>query len=310
MAGKGTQRIGHERLTGMQKVQKTQERDQSLNEVSAGVSKEGALSIRGVGKIYDPEGVHVEALTNCSMEISAGEFVAVVGPSGCGKSTLLNIMAGFDNLTSGEIYLDDQPLATVDQPPRPGPDRVVVFQHGALFPWKTVLENVIYGPVSQAGMSVPEAEERAREMLSRVGLIGTEDSYPGQLSSGMQRRVEITRALINNPKVLLLDEPYRAMDTVTKGASHQYLLELYDATRKTIFFITHDLEEALFLADTVHVMTSRPGLIKKTLTVNLPRPRDYSILTSAEFVEMKAELVDAVHQEAVKAFKAGEREMA
>ena len=272
--------------------------------------KEGALSIRNVGKIYDPEGVHVEAVANCSMEIRAGDFVAIVGPSGCGKSTLLNIMAGFDNLTQGEILLDNKPLATIDQPPSPGPDRVVVFQSGALFPWKTVLENVTYGPVTQKSMTVSEAELRAKEMLSRVGITGIEACYPGQLSSGMQRRVEITRALINNPKILLLDEPYRAMDTVTKGASHQYLLELYDLTRKTIFFITHDLDEALYLSDKVHIMTSRPGHIKKSLIVNLPRPRDLSMLTSKEFMVMKSELVEAVHEEALKAFRAGEREMA
>jgi NitT/TauT family transport system ATP-binding protein len=159
-------------------------------------------------------------------------------------------------------------------------------------------------------MSFSQASERAREMLARVGLNSIESSYPGQLSSGMQRRVEITRALINNPKILLLDEPYRAMDTVTKAASHQYLLELYDMTRKTIFFITHDLDEALYLSDTVHIMTSRPGYIKKTMRVDLPRPRTYNITTSDRFLEMKSELMEAVHQEAVKAFRAGEREMA
>ncbi|MCF8041849.1 MAG: ABC transporter ATP-binding protein [Desulfarculaceae bacterium] len=273
-------------------------------------ASEGAMSIRDVGKIYDPEGVHVVALKNCSLEIAAGEFVAIVGPSGCGKSTLLNTIAGFDGLTSGEILLDGEPLATVDKDPSPGPDRVVVFQHGALFPWKTVLENVTYGPVAQGAMSEEAANKRAQEMLSRVGLNDIETSYPGQLSSGMQRRVEIIRALINNPKVLLLDEPFRAMDTVTKSASHQYLLELYDATGKTIFFITHDLEEAIFLADKVLVMTTRPGYIKKTLQVNLPRPRQYSMLASEEFLAMKAQLVEAVHEEAVKAFEAGEREMA
>ncbi|RJX35285.1 MAG: ABC transporter ATP-binding protein [Desulfarculus sp.] len=271
---------------------------------------DGALSIKTVGKIYDPEGVHVEALRDCSLEIAAGEFVAIVGPSGCGKSTLLNIIAGFDNLTSGEILLDGCPLATTNTSPSPGPERVVVFQQGALFPWKTVIENVTYGPVVQGVMSRAEAIQRAREMLSRVGLKDIESSYPGQLSSGMQRRVEIIRALINNPKVLLLDEPFRAMDTVTKSASHQYLLELYSATGKTIFFITHDLEEAIFLADKVMVMTTRPGYIKKTLAVKLPRPRQYAMLAAPEFIAMKADLVGAVHEEAVKAFEAGEREMA
>jgi NitT/TauT family transport system ATP-binding protein len=278
----------------------------------AGVCRapDGALSIRDVGKIYDPEGVHVVALEHCSLEIEAGEFVAIVGPSGCGKSTLLNILAGFDNLTTGEILLDGQTLAAPDLAPRPGSDRVVVFQHGALFPWKTVLENVTYGPVVQGAMKPQEANRRAREMLSRVGLGNIETSYPGQLSSGMQRRVEIIRALINNPRVLLLDEPFRAMDTVTKSASHQYLLELYDATGKTIFFITHDLEEAIFLADKVLVMTTRPGLIKKSLDVDIPRPRRFTLLSSEEFIRLKAELVEAVHEEAVKAFEAGERELA
>ena len=271
---------------------------------------DGALSIRNVGKIYDPEGVHVVALEECSLEIEAGEFVAIVGPSGCGKSTLLNILAGFDNLTSGEILLDGEPLATPDTSPQPGSDRVVVFQHGALFPWKTVLENVTYGPVVQGVMDQKKADARAREMLGRVGLGQIEHSYPGQLSSGMQRRVEIIRALINNPRVLLLDEPFRAMDTVTKSASHQYLLELYDATGKTIFFITHDLEEAIFLADKVLVMTTRPGHIKKTMMVDIPRPRRFTLLASPEFIALKSELVEAVHEEAVKAFEAGERELA
>ncbi len=271
---------------------------------------DGALSVRDVTKIYDPEGVHVVALEHCSLEIAAGEFVAVVGPSGCGKSTLLNIMAGFDYVTHGEILLDGAPLATCDTRPRPGSDRVVVFQHGALFPWKTVLENVTYGPVVQKQLGQSAAETKAREMLARVGLSNIEKSYPGQLSSGMQRRVEIIRALINDPKVLLLDEPFRAMDTVTKSASHEYLLELYNATGKTIFFITHDLEEAIFLADKVAVMTTRPGHIKLAISVDLPRPRNYRMLASQEFLRLKAQLVEAVHEEAVKAFQAGEREMA
>ena len=271
---------------------------------------DGALSIRDVTKIYDPEGVHVVALEHCSLEIAAGEFVAVMGPSGCGKSTLLNIMAGFDYVTHGEILLDGAPLATPDTRPRPGSDRVVVFQHGALFPWKTVLENVTYGPVVQKQLDQAAADQRAREMLARVGLSNIEKSYPGQLSSGMQRRVEIIRALINDPKVLLLDEPFRAMDTVTKSASHEYLLELYNATGKTIFFITHDLEEAIFLADKVAVMTTRPGHIKLAISVDLPRPRNYRMLATQQFLDLKSQLVEAVHEEAVKAFQAGEREMA
>ena len=271
----------------------------------------GHLSVQRVDKIYDPYGVHVEALQDCSLEIPAGDFIAVVGPSGCGKSTLLNILAGFDNLTGGQVLLDDEPLATVDHPPRPGPDRVVVFQNGALFPWKTVLQNVVYGPVVQNRMSEAEANEMGMALLAKTGnLDRIAHSFPGQLSSGMQRRVEILRALINNPRILLLDEPFRAMDTVSKTTMHRHLLDIYDQYHKTVFFITHDLDEAIFLADTVVVMTTRPGTIKLRLDVDLPRPRTRETLTSHRFLELKQQAVNAVHEEARKAFERGERELA
>ncbi|MDH3635593.1 MAG: ABC transporter ATP-binding protein [Gammaproteobacteria bacterium] len=271
----------------------------------------GHLSVQQVNKIYDPHGVHVEALQDCTLEIPAGDFIAVVGPSGCGKSTLLNILAGFDNLTGGQVLLDDEPLATVDHPPRPGPDRVVVFQNGALFPWKTVLQNVVYGLLVQNRMTEPEANEMGMELLAKTGnLDRIAHSYPGQLSSGMQRRVEILRALINNPRILLLDEPFRAMDTVSKTTMHRHLLDIYDQYHKTVFFITHDLDEAIFLADTVVVMTTRPGTIKLRLDVDLPRPRTRETLTSHRFLELKQQAVNAVHEEAKKAFERGERELA
>ncbi len=269
------------------------------------------LSVDRAGKIYDPSGVHVVALEECSLEIPAGDFIAVVGPSGCGKSTLLNILAGFDNLTSGQVMMDGEPLSTVGRPPTPGPDRVVVFQNGALFPWKTVLENVAYGLVVQKKMSMSAAHEEAMDLLSRIGnLDRIADSYPTQLSSGMQRRVEILRALINNPKILLLDEPFRAMDTVSKTTMHEHLLNIYDRFRKTVFFITHDLDEAIFLADSVVVMTTRPGTIKLRLNIDLPRPRTRDLLTSQRFIELKQQAVTAVHEEAKKAFERGERELA
>ncbi len=273
--------------------------------------KLGHLSVDRAGKIYDPAGIHVVALEECSLEIPAGDFIAVVGPSGCGKSTLLNILAGFDNLTSGQVMMDGEPLSTVGSPPTPGPDRVVVFQNGALFPWKTVLENVAYGLVVQKKRSMEEAHEEAMDLLSRIGnLDRISDSYPTQLSSGMQRRVEILRALINNPRILLLDEPFRAMDTVSKTTMHEHLLNIYDRFRKTVFFITHDLDEAIFLADTVVVMTTRPGTIKLRLNIDLPRPRTRDLLTSQRFIELKQQAVTAVHEEAKKAFERGERELA
>ncbi len=271
----------------------------------------GRVSVRSVGKIYDPGGAHVIALENCSIEFAPGEFVAVVGPSGCGKSTLLNIVAGFDMPTSGEVYLDGTLLASETVMPRPGPDRVVVFQQGALFPWKTVLENVTYGLLKQRKVSAREAREQGLELLARSGgLDKVANAYPSSLSSGMQRRVEILRALINDPDILLLDEPFRAMDTVSKANMHRHLLDLFSSNPKTIMFITHDLEEALFLADRVLVMTTRPGTISMDIAVNLPRPRTREMKSSAEFIQLKSMAIAAVHEEARKAFERGEKEMA
>ncbi len=273
-------------------------------------ARSGGLSIEGAGKIYDPEGVHVVAVEDCSFEVPPGGICVVVGPSGCGKTTLLNTIAGFDKLTSGEIRLDGRLIAAPGRELRPGSDRIVVFQHGALFPWKTVLDNVTYGPVIQKKMSRKEAEAHSRALMEKVGLAGIEAQYPGEISSGMRRRVEIVRALINDPKILLLDEPFRALDALTKSVMHEYLLELYDLSHKTIFFITHDLEEAIFLADLVVVMTTRPGRVKKLIAVDLPRPRTYRMLGSKRFLELKQETIEGVHEEALKAFEAGERELA
>lgn len=270
----------------------------------------GALKISNAGKIYDPGGVHVVALDDVSIDVAAQEIFVVVGPSGCGKTTLLNAIAGFDQLTSGEISLDGELLASPGKQLRPGPDRMVVFQHGALFPWKSVLWNVTCGPLKQGRMSEAEATDKGRELLQRVGLQGIEKQYPEALSGGQKRRVEIIRALMNDPKVLLLDEPFRALDALTKSVVQEHLLELFDYSPKTIFFITHDLEEALFLGDRVATMTTRPGRIKTVLDVNMPRPRDYRVLTSERFLKLKEELNVAIHEEAIKAFEAGERELA
>ncbi len=273
--------------------------------------RKGAISIRNVTKIYDPEGVNVLAVDNCSLEIAAGEVCMIVGPSGCGKTTLLNAVAGFHSITTGEIYLDGELLCGPDKPrAEQGADRIVVFQHGALFPWKTLAQNVAYGPMVQGVMSKKAALEKAGDMLAEAGLGDMGGKYPGEVSSGMARRAEIVRALINDPKVLLLDEPYRAMDALTKSIMHESLLEVYDRTKVTIFFITHDLEEAIFLGDRVVVMTTRPAKLKKDLEIDIPRPRDFRTLSSNKFRSLVEETKDAVHEEAVKAFEAGERELA
>jgi NitT/TauT family transport system ATP-binding protein len=271
----------------------------------------GAISIRNVTKIYDPEGVNVMAVDDCSLEIASGEVCMIVGPSGCGKTTLLNAIAGFHSVTKGEIYLDGDLLCGPTKPlAEQGADRVVVFQNGALFPWKTLIDNVAYGPIVQGNMSKSEANEKAADMLAEAGLGDVGKKFPGEVSSGMARRAEIVRALINDPKVLLLDEPYRAMDALTKSIMHESLLEVYDRTKVTIFFITHDLEEAIFLGDRVVVMTTRPAKTKKIVDVNIPRPRSYKTLSSEEFRLLVQEAKEAVHEEAIKAFEAGERELA
>lgn len=282
----------------------------NINSSQDGPSR-GAISIRNVTKVYDPGGADVLALEDCSLEIAPAEVCMIVGPSGCGKTTLLNAIAGFHSISSGQIDLDGELLCGPSRPlAEQGADRVVVFQNGALFPWKTLADNVAYGPVVQGQMSKSDAREKAIVMLAEAGLGNVADKYPGEVSSGMARRAEIVRALINDPKVLLLDEPYRAMDALTKSIMHESLLEVYDRTKVTIFFITHDLEEAIFLGDRVVVMTTRPARTKKIVDVKIDRPRDYRLLSSEEFRVLVQETKEAVHEEAVKAFEAGERELA
>lgn len=270
----------------------------------------GALSIKNVTKIYDPEGIHVVAMKDCSFDIAAGEFAVIVGPSGCGKTTLLNAIAGFDTITSGQVFLDGELIASRERQIKPDVERMVVFQNGALFPWKTVMENVIYGPVVQKRMKKQGAVAVAMEMLHQVGLNGIENKYPEELSSGVQRRVEILRALINKPKVVMLDEPFRGLDAVAKTVMHEFLMNIFCESPCTMFFITHDLDEAIFLGNKVVIMTTRPAQVKKIVQVTLPWPREHHLLSSKIYLDLKREVLEAVHEEAKKAFEAGEREMA
>lgn len=273
------------------------------------IASQGAIRIEDVVKIYDPDGAAVMAVDHCSLDIPAGEICMIVGPSGCGKTTLLNAIAGFHSITSGKIFLDGKLLCGPGKPQaEPGSDRIVVFQNGALFPWKSNIDNVAFGPLMQGKMGKKEIYEKARSMMADAGLSGTENNYPGEVSSGLRRRVEIVRALMNDPKVLLFDEPYRALDSLTKSVMHEALLEIYYKNKVTIFFITHDLEEAIFLGHKLVIMTSRPCRPKKIIDVDIPHPRDYSVLTSPRFRELMDETVELVHEEAKKSFAAGEKE--
>jgi NitT/TauT family transport system ATP-binding protein len=269
----------------------------------------GAIRIEEVVKVYDPDGAAVMAVDHCSIDIPGGEICMIVGPSGCGKTTLLNAIAGFHDITSGQIYLDDELLCGPGKmKAEPGSDRIVVFQNGALFPWKSNLENVVFGPMMAGKLSKDEVYEKALKMMADAGLSGTEHSFPGEVSSGLRRRVEIVRALMLDPKVLLFDEPYRALDSLTKSVMHEALLDIYYKNKVTIFFITHDLEEAIFLGHRLIIMSSRPCKPKKVVEVDIPHPRDYSVLTSPRFRELMEEAKGVVHEEAKKAFEAGEKE--
>jgi NitT/TauT family transport system ATP-binding protein len=268
------------------------------------MSAAGALDLRSVSKAYDTDRGALPAIEECSMSIAPAEFRVIVGPSGCGKTTLLNAIAGFHHISDGEIRLDDQVLCDAASPQAtPGADRVVVFQHSTLFPWRTVVDNVAYGPAVQGRLSRAEARDLARQRLEQAGLAEHADRYPGNLSSGAQRSVEIVRALVNEPKVLLLDEPFRGMDAITRGVAHEALLELYDRAGTTVFFITHDIDEAVLLGSRVTVLSSRPGRVKATIDIDLPRPRDIEVLASIRFGELVAEVLELIHDEAAVAFE-------
>jgi NitT/TauT family transport system ATP-binding protein len=280
-----------------------------MSVATASVTVRGALRIDGAVKLYDPEGAKILAVDHCTFNVAPGEICMIVGPSGCGKTTLLNAIAGFHGLDGGAIYLDGELLCGPGRPTAPiGSDRIVVFQNGALFPWKTNLENVAFGPIVQKRLRRAEAYDKARHLMAEAGLEGHEHQYPGEISSGLRRRVEIVRALMNDPAVLLLDEPYRALDALTKSVMHEALLETHRRTGITIFFITHDLEEAIFLGHRVVVMTARPCRPKRILDIDIPYPRDYTALTGKRFRELAADISAAVDEEALKSFERGEKE--
>ena len=225
------------------------------------------IAIEGLGKSFETarRTSHL-ALTDISLDVADGEFVSILGPSGCGKSTLLYIVGGFVQPTQGTVAVDGKPVTG------PGPDRGPVFQEFALFPWKTVLGNVMYGPLER-GMARSKAEEKARALIALVHLTGYENFYPKELSGGMKQRVAIARTLAYGPSILLMDEPFGALDAHTRTGMQKELLEIWERDRKTVLFVTHSVEEAVFLSDRVVVLTRSPGRIKETIKIDLARPR-------------------------------------
>lgn len=250
----------------------------------------GALTVEDVSVHFGD----TLAVTNASLNIEPGEFVCLLGPSGCGKSTLLNVLAGFIRPSNGHVYMDGRMVT------KPGPERGMVFQHHSLLPWKRVIDNVAFGP-RMTGDSLMGAEQTARTFLSMVGLEAHAFAKPHELSGGMKQRVGIARALANYPAVLLMDEPFGALDAQTRGMLQQATLELWESFKTTVVFVTHDVEEAILLADTVYVMGAKPGRIAERVKVTLDRPRPDNLVTSNEFVKLRRTLLDLVTQETMKA---------
>ncbi len=238
-------------------------------------------------------GLELMAIDRLSLDVADGEIVSIVGPSGCGKSTLLRLVAGLVRPSSGEIRLDGHVVTD------PGADRGMVFQSYTLFPWLTVRGNVEFGPRIR-GMPDAYCRDMAGRFIQMVGLAGFEGAYPKELSGGMMQRVAIARALANDPEVLLMDEPFGALDAQTRAFMQELLLDIWQKTRKTILFVTHDIDEALFLGDRVYVMTARPGRLRAEVSVALPRPRTFLATMSEEFVATKREVLAMIREEAAK----------
>ncbi|MGE3875729.1 MAG: ABC transporter ATP-binding protein [Parvibaculaceae bacterium] len=242
-------------------------------------------------------GGEIIALNNLSMTIPDKEFAVIVGPSGCGKSSLLDIIAGLKEPSGGACRLDGVPIAG------PARERGMVFQNYSLFPWLTVLKNVEFGPSLQ-GRPAGETTERARYYVNAVGLSSFENAYPNQLSGGMKQRVAIARSLANDPEVILMDEPFGALDSQTRAVMQQLLLGIWEKEQKTILFVTHDIDEALYLGEKVYVMSARPGRIIDTIPVGFAHPRSYALSTEPAFVELKRRIQHSLHAEVHKALAA------
>jgi NitT/TauT family transport system ATP-binding protein len=261
----------------------------------------GEIAVSHVSKSYGTTQSKKDVVKDCSFTIERSKLTVMVGPSGCGKSTLIRLMAGFEKPTSGEIRLDDKPVTG------PARDRLVLFQETALFPWMTTYDNILYGPRAR-GEVTRETLDFAEFLLSKVGLQDFRKKYPTQLSGGMQRRAELARAMINNPKVMILDEPFRGLDAMTKELMWEYYSALYEENRRTNFFITTDIDEAIFLADRLLVMSNIPTQVRAVIAVDVPRPRKLSdIVENDRANEIKMQALSILHEEAMKSFSRGSK---
>ncbi len=275
-------------------------RDSSFR-ASAPVSLGSQVNVNKVNKSYGAEGFAKQVVQNCSFTIERGKLTVMIGPSGCGKSTLIRLLAGFERANSGTITVDDKPVTG------PGVDRLVVFQETALFPWMSTYDNIMYGPRAR-GEDTAQMREIAEMLLQKVGLAAFRKKYPSQLSGGMQRRAELARSMINQPNVMILDEPFRGLDAMTKRLMQEYYANLYDEFRRTSFFVTTDIDEAIYLADRILIMTNIPTQVRASIDVNLPRPRQVENITeSDEANAIKMQALGLLHEEAMKSFARGSK---
>lgn len=254
------------------------------------------IDVDNVSIVFDTRKGQVIAVDRVSFKVKHGEFVCLLGPSGCGKSTLLNAIAGFERPFEGEVRVLGRPVTA------PGPDRGMVFQQPLLFPWKSVRRNIAHGPL-MLGKSRAEANRIADDLIDMIGLVRFADGYPHTLSGGMQQRVSIARALANRPGIFLMDEPFGALDAQTRVIMQDNLLRLWSEFDTTIVFVTHDIEEAIFLADRVLIMSASPGRILRTIDISLPRPRSLDLLLQTEFTLIKKECFELIKQQSLVAFE-------
>jgi NitT/TauT family transport system ATP-binding protein len=254
----------------------------------------GCIEVQDVSISFRANRSVIDAVKGVSLQVRPGEFVSLIGPSGCGKSTVLNAVAGFTPPNAGAVRLDGARIKG------PGSDRGMVFQQYSLFPWMTVRKNVEFG-LKMQGMPLSERETQARTLLGLAGLLSFENHYPSQLSGGMKQRVGIVRALATSPQVLLMDEPFGALDSQTRSVMQEILTNMWQKLRLSVLFITHDIEEAIFLSDRIYVMTARPGRVKAELSVDLPRPRLPAVTGSVQFLDMVREIKALIREESLAA---------
>jgi ABC-type nitrate/sulfonate/bicarbonate transport system ATPase subunit len=257
------------------------------------------LKIENVSRVFPGVrgGEPTRALEPVTLSVEDNDFITILGPSGCGKSTLLRIVAGLDKPTTGQVLLDGTAVT------EPGPDRGMVFQSYTLFPWLTVKQNICFG-LREKNVPAAQQNEIAEHFIAQVGLRGFENHYPKMLSGGMQQRTALARALANDPKILLLDEPFGALDNQTRALMQELLLGIWEQAKKTVLFVTHDIDEAIFMANRVLVMTARPGRVKCDLAIDLPHPRHYTMKTTPEFAAYKARLTEEIRVESIRAAEA------